>query len=126
MVCHIPMPPCAHRCCGLFSTAEAERKTMGRLLAAIAVVAIGLFATPGLAQEKLAIWWEKGFYKAEDDALLAVVKEYEARTGVKVELSWHAAQEVIPKATAALDGGAPPDIAYADAFNLQTAGRWAF
>ena len=99
---------------------------MGRLLAGIAAVAIGLFATPGLAQEKLTIWWAKGVYKAEDDALLAVVKKYEAKTGVKVELSWHAAQEMIPKVTAALDAGTPPDIAYADAFNLQTAGRWAF
>ena len=33
---------------------------------------------------------------------------------------------MIPKVTAALDAGTPPDIAYADAFNLQTAGRWAF
>ena len=99
---------------------------MGRLLAGIAAVAIGLFATPGLAQEKLAIWWAKGFYTAEDDALLAVVKKYEAKTGVKVELTWAAAPEMIPKVTAALDAGTPPDIAYADAFNLQTAGRWAF
>ena len=99
---------------------------MGRLLAGIAAVAIGLFAAPGLAQEKLTIWWAKGFYKAEDDALLAVVKKYEAKTGVKVELNWLAAQEMIPKVTAALDAGTPPDIAYADAFNLQTAGRWAF
>jgi multiple sugar transport system substrate-binding protein len=99
---------------------------MGRLLAGIAAVALGLFATPGLAQEKLAIWWEKGFYKAEDEALLAAVKKYEAKTGVKVELSLYAAQEMIPKVTAALDAGTPPDIAYADAFNLQTTGRWAF
>src|SRR4029450_10198013 len=126
MVCHIPMPPSAHRCCGLFSTAKAERKTMGRLLAGIAAVVIGLFATPGLAQEKLTIWWEKGFYTAEDEALLAAVKKYEAKAGVKVELSLYAAQEMTPKVTAALDTGTPPDIAYADAFNLQTAGRWAF
>ena len=99
---------------------------MERLLAGIAVVAIGLCATPGLAQEKLAIWWAKGFYAAEDEALLAVVKKYEARSGVKVELTWLAAQDVIPKVTAALDAGTPPDIAYTDAFNLQTAGRWAF
>jgi multiple sugar transport system substrate-binding protein len=103
---------------------------MGRLLAGIApmaiAVAIGLLATPGVAQEKLTIWWAKGAYQAEDDALLAVVKKFEARSGVKVELTWHAASEMIPKLTAAVDAGAPPDIAYADAFNLQVAGRWAF
>ena len=99
---------------------------MGRLLAGIAAVAIGLFATPGLAQETLTVWWAKGVYKAEDDALLAVVRKFEAKTGVKVELTWLAAQETVPKVTAALDAGTQPDIAYADAFNLQTAGRWAF
>src|SRR4029453_14416949 len=109
MVCHIPMPPCAHRCCGLFSIGRAERKTMRRLLAGVVAVAIGLFATPGLAQEKLIIWWAKGFYKTEDDALLAVVKKYEAKTGVKVEINWFAAQEMVPKVTAALDAATPPD-----------------
>jgi multiple sugar transport system substrate-binding protein len=103
---------------------------MGRLLAGIAPMAIGLaivlLATPGLAQEKLTIWWAKGAYQAEDDALLAVVKKYEARSGVKVELAWHAAPDMMAKLTAAVDTGAPPDIAYADAINLQTAGRWAF
>ena len=99
---------------------------MGRLLAGIAAVAIGLLATPGLAQEKLTIWWAKGAYQAEDDALLAVVRKFEARSGVKVDLTWHAAPEMIPKLTAAVDTGAPPDITYADAFNLQAAGRWAF
>jgi multiple sugar transport system substrate-binding protein len=103
---------------------------MGRLLAGIApmaiAVAIGLLATPGVAQEKLTIWWAKGAYQAEDDALLAVVKKIEARSGVNVDLTWHAAPEMIAKLTAAVDAGAPPDIAYADAFNLQVAGRWAF
>lgn len=99
---------------------------MGRLLAGIVAVASALFATPGLAQEKLTIWWGKGFYGAEDDALLAVVRKYEARTGVKVELSWLDPEEMMPKLTAALDAGTPPDVAYADAFNLQAAGRWAF
>src|SRR4030095_14479839 len=126
MVCHIPMPACAHRCCGHFSTAKAERKTMGRLLAGIAAVAMGLFATPGLAQEKLTIWGEKGFYTAEGDAMLAVVERYAAKTVVKVELNWFAAREMSPKVTVALDAGTPPDIAYAEAFNLQATGRWAF
>src|SRR6185295_16993049 len=126
MACLIPMPLCVRRCCGRFSTARAERKIMGRLLAAVAALAIGAFAAPGLAQDKLALWWTKGIYKAEDDALLAVARKYQARTGVHVELTWHAEQAMISKVMAALDAGAPPDIAYADAFNLQTAGRWAF
>ena len=32
------------------------------------------------AQEKLTVWWGKGFYKAEDDALFAAIKKFEAKT----------------------------------------------
>ncbi len=43
------------------------------------------------AQEKLTVWWVKGFYKAEDDALFAAIKKFEAKNpNVKVELSQYA------------------------------------
>ena len=38
--------------------------------AAAMIVAAGLSAPAG-AQEKLTVWWVKGFYKSEDDALYA-------------------------------------------------------
>jgi len=62
-----------------------------------ALVALGIFAAPVAAQEKLNVWFTKGFYKAEDDALDEVVKKFEAKTGVKVELSRYAVQDIIPK-----------------------------
>lgn len=100
---------------------------MRRVLTAVAAATIALLAAaPGFAQEKLVVWWPKGFYRAEDEALLAVIRKYEAATGVKVELSQIAAQDMIAKSTAALDAGAPPDIAYADDFDLKVAGKWAF
>jgi multiple sugar transport system substrate-binding protein len=41
-----------------------------------------------MAQEKLTVWWVKGFYKAEDDALFAAIKKFEEKhKDVKVELS---------------------------------------
>jgi multiple sugar transport system substrate-binding protein len=49
------------------------------------------------AQEKLTVWWGKGFYKAEDDALYAAIKKFEAKyPKYKVELSLYAPQEMIP------------------------------
>ena len=48
-------------------------------------------AAPVAAQEKLTVWWAKGFYKSEDDALYEAIKKYEAKTGVKIELSQYAA-----------------------------------
>ena len=100
---------------------------MRRAIAAAAALAIALSAGQALAQEKLTVLWVKGFYKSEDDALYAAIKAYETKNpGVKIELSQYAVQDMIPKSVAALDAGAPPDIAYSDTYDVQVAGKWAF
>jgi multiple sugar transport system substrate-binding protein len=94
---------------------------------AAAVIAAGLLAAgPVAAQEKLVVWWVKGFYKSEDDALYVAIKKFEEKTGVKVELSQYPVQDMIPKTVAALDAGTPPDVAYADVYDFQVTGKWAF
>src|SRR3979411_1789726 len=94
----------------------------------LGMVAAGamLLAGQALAQEKLTVWWVKGFYKSEDDALFAAIKKFEQKTGVQVELSQYAVQDMIPKTVASLDSGTPPDVAYADVYDFQVAGKWAF
>jgi multiple sugar transport system substrate-binding protein len=98
------------------------RKTIAGVIAACALA----FAGQALAQEKLTVWWVKGFYKSEDDALFEAIKKYEAKSGVKVELSQYPIQDMIPKTVAALDAGSPPDVAYADVYDFQVTGKWAF
>src|SRR3954464_14310935 len=86
-----------------------------------------LAAAPAMAQEKLTVWWVKGFYKAEDDALFAAIKKFEDKhKGVKIELSQYPVQDMIPKTVSALDSGSPPDVAYADVYDFQVTGKWAF
>jgi len=100
-----------------------------RALALAISAAIGLLcaAAPATAQDKkITVWWVKGFYKSEDDALLDAIKKFEAKTGIKVELSQYAVQDMIPKTVAALDSGTPPDVAYGDSYDVQAAGKWAF
>src|SRR6201999_3203674 len=99
-----------------------------RTLAVAVAAAIGVMygAAPEIAQKKLTVWWVKGFYKSEDDALNEAIKKFEAKTGTKVELSQYAIQDMIPKTVAALDSGTPPDVAYADTYDVQAAGKWAF
>jgi multiple sugar transport system substrate-binding protein len=98
-----------------------------RALAFAAAAAIGLtYGGAASAQEKLTVWWVKGFYKSEDDALYAAVAKFEKKTGVKVDLSQYAVQDMIPKTVSALDAGTPPDVAYADVYDFQVAGKWAF
>ena len=94
---------------------------------AAALVAAGMLAAgPVAAQETLVVWWVKGFYKSEDDALYAAIKKFEDKTKVKVELSQYPVQDMIPKTVAALDSGTPPDVAYADVYDFQVTGKWAY
>ena len=74
---------------------------MRRVLAGAAALVIALSAAPGFAQEKLTVWWVKGFYKSEDDALYAAIKKYEQKSGVKVDLSQYAVQDMNAKSIAA-------------------------
>jgi len=103
------------------------RKTItGSISTAIAGFALA-FAGQALAQDKLTVWWGKGFYKAEDDALFAAIKKFEAKyPKVKVDLSLYAPQEMIPKSVAALDAGNPPDVAYGDVYDFQVTAKWAY
>ena len=101
-------------------------KMMSRLFAALIAVGVLCAAAPAVAQEKLTVWWVKGFYKSEDDALYAAIKKFEDKTGVKVELSQYAVQDGIPKTVSALDAGTPPDVAYIDVYDFQVTGKWAF
>src|SRR5450432_3424804 len=106
---------------------ENDVKSRGLAALSIAILASGLFAArPAMAEDSITVWWGKGFYKSEDDALIAVVKRFEAKTGIKVELSQYAIQDMIPKTVAALDSGTVPDVAYSDTYDVQAAGKWAF
>ncbi len=95
---------------------------------ACALAAAGLWAAaPAMAQEKITVWWGKGFYKAEDDALFAAIKKFEAKyPKYKIDLSLYAPQEAIPKTVASLDAGNPPDVAYGDVYDFQVTAKWAF
>ena len=99
-----------------------------KTLIACALAGAGLVsAAPAWSQDKLTVWWGKGFYKAEDDALYAAIKKFEASNPkVKIELSLYAPQEMIPKTVAALDAGNPPDVAYGDVFDFQVTAKWAY
>jgi multiple sugar transport system substrate-binding protein len=96
------------------------------IAAALAGAAL-IGAAPAMAQEKLTVWWVKGFYKSEDDAFLVALKKFEAKhPKIKVELSQYPIQDMIPKTVSALDSGSPPDVAYADVYDFQVTAKWAF
>jgi multiple sugar transport system substrate-binding protein len=94
-----------------------------KLFAALALAAL---CSAAAAQETLVVYFAKGFYPAEDKAVDELVAKFQKKTGVKVELSRYAPQEMIPKTVAALDAGSPPDVVYGDVFDFQVAGKWAY
>ena len=51
---------------------------MKRLFAAAVAAGLLLGGAPASAQDKLTVWWVKGFYKSEDDALFEAVQEVRA------------------------------------------------
>jgi multiple sugar transport system substrate-binding protein len=93
--------------------------------AAVIAAFAGHAVSPAGAQEKLTVWWTKGFYKSEDEALFEAIRKFEAKSGVKVELSQYAVQDIIPKTVSALDAGSPPDVAQGETYDFQVAGKWA-
>ncbi|HEY9238028.1 MAG TPA: ABC transporter substrate-binding protein [Burkholderiaceae bacterium] len=96
-------------------------------MAGLVAGAAFLGAAPVMAQEKLTVWWVKGFYKSEDDALFAAIKKFETKyPKIKIELSQYPIQDMIPKTVSALDSGSPPDVAYADVYDFQVTAKWAY
>jgi len=96
-------------------------------LAAAALTALGASLTgPALAQETVTVWVTKGFYKAEDDALLAMIDKFQKASGVKVDLSLYATEDCVTKSVGAVEAGTPPDVGYCAAYDFRTTGKWAF
>src|ERR1700693_6086189 len=85
-----------------------RRGFMKKLIAGIVAGCAIAFGGHALAQETLTVWWVKGFYKSEDDALFAAIKKFEDKTKVKVELSQYPVQDMIPKTVSALNAGTGP------------------
>src|SRR5881394_3139770 len=101
-------------------------KVLSKLAIALCAAAALVLSGQVAAQEKIVVWWVKGFYPSEDAALYEAVKKFEAKTGVKVDLSQYAVQDGIPKTVAALDAGNPPDVAYIDVYDFQVTAKWAY
>lgn len=97
------------------------RKALGLILAGTVLAG----APQAIAQEKLTVWFNKGFYPAEDIALNQVIERFQQKTGVKVELSLFGVEDIITKAVSAVEAKSPPDVGFGWTFDFRTAGKWA-
>jgi multiple sugar transport system substrate-binding protein len=91
-----------------------------------AVLAAMLAIAPlGARAADLVVWWEKGFYDQEDEAVAEVIAAFEQETGKQVELTFHPFEELPARIGATFEAGRPPDLAYGTWLS-ENVGQWAF
>jgi multiple sugar transport system substrate-binding protein len=90
-----------------------------------AIVALMLALTaPAARAADFVVWWEEGFYPQADEAVVEIVAAFQQKTGKDVELVQLSQDEIMPKAAAALEAGAPPDFLFSTVSEAWVA-RWA-
>ncbi|CAM3651516.1 ABC transporter substrate-binding protein [Polaromonas hydrogenivorans] len=102
------------------------KKLPHALLGTLALASMTLASQAAQAEESISVWMTKGFYRAEDEALLAVADRFYKKSGIKVELSLFSTEDVVTKTVGAVSAGTPPDFAYGTSFNFATTGKWAY
>jgi len=65
-------------------------------------------SSPG--SETLNIWWDKGFNPEEDEALSQLVRNWENKTGKKINLVFYSTDSLGDKIRRSMKAGNPPDV----------------
>jgi ABC-type glycerol-3-phosphate transport system substrate-binding protein len=78
----------------------------------------------GARAADLVVWWEKGFYPQEDEAVAEIIEAFEQNSGKQVELVFQEQYDIPSKVEAALAVGRPPDFAYGSLLQ-DYVGLWA-
>src|SRR5438874_7751589 len=97
-----------------------EENKMKRITRRRALVGVGAAVTAGSglmprrakAAGELTVWWTQGFYKAENDAVIAWMADWEKRNNTKVNLTIMNGPDVITKLIAAMQVGDVPDVVH--------------
>jgi multiple sugar transport system substrate-binding protein len=77
------------------------------------VLAVAIAMAPfGARAADLVVWWQKGFYPQEDEAVAEIIAAFEQTTGKQVELEQPAQNDIEAKAQAAVSAGQPPDFLF--------------
>ena len=85
------------------------------LAAAACLVGTALLSAPAhAAGQTVTVWWNQGFYPAEDQAMKDVIAAWEKQTGNKVELTFYNGSDLPAKIVSAITTGEVPDLCYVD------------
>jgi multiple sugar transport system substrate-binding protein len=84
-----------------------------------------ILAPLGATAADLVVWWEKGFYPQEDEAVAEIIAAFEQATGKQVELVQPEQDEIFVKAQEAVGAGHPPDFLFGS-WSERHVPRWAY
>ena len=77
------------------------------------LIALAFVLTPLAAQAAdLVVWWEKGYYDQEDEAVREIIAAFEQGSGKQVDLAIHPQDELPDEIDKALQIGRPPDFIF--------------
>ena len=74
----------------------------------------------------LTIWWNRGFYPEQDEALQKVIADWKEKTNNKVEISFFSTDDILEAGTNALGAGKPPDIFFSQIGEFTLIPQWAW
>ncbi len=77
----------------------------------VVLAAALVLAAPARAAD-LVVWWEKGFYPQEDEAVHEIIAAFAKETGKQVELTLYSQDELPDQLEAAIEAGRPPDFTF--------------
>jgi multiple sugar transport system substrate-binding protein len=95
------------------------RKQVILLAAALILPSLGAKAAG------LVVWWQKGYYNQEDDAIRETIAAFEQETGKQVELVIEPQEALRDNLLAAIEAGRPPDFAFSSLIQAYST-EWAF
>jgi multiple sugar transport system substrate-binding protein len=85
------------------------------LKGSLGLLAAGALARPAVARgQTITVWWNQGFYPAEDAAFRSLVSNWEKASGNTINLTLLPGQALNEKIISALTSGDVPDLMYAD------------
>jgi multiple sugar transport system substrate-binding protein len=90
------------------------------------LLAAALLMVPlGAKAADLVVWWYKGFYEQEDEAVRETISAFEQESGKQVDLVQPTLDEIYDETNDALAAGRPPDFLY-PLLSAQWIPQWAY
>jgi multiple sugar transport system substrate-binding protein len=92
----------------------------------VVLAAMLAMAPLGAKAADLVVWWEKGYYDQENEAVREIIAAFEQETGKQVELNLLFYDDIEAKVYAAVEDGQPPDFLFIGGNTVYSFGQWAY